>query len=240
MINKIKLVVKNFLKDHNEILLLSKENEWANVYHDSIRGRKWIEELPLNIGRWAGNYTFFYILNRILNDFKPNTIIEFGIGESTKFVMAYLDNLLLESQHLVIEHDSNWKDLFVKNNLVSKNTTFEVYALEKRKINGFFTNSYSGINDKIKNKFDLYIIDGPFGTKNFSRYDIVYMAEKFEPNDEFIIVMDDYNRPGEKETVLDLISVFKKKDIKIYTEIYKGSKDVFVLVTEKYKYITSL
>ena len=45
--------------------LHTKEIEWAHIYHDSIRGKKPIEELGLNIGRWAGNYSFFYVLNRI-------------------------------------------------------------------------------------------------------------------------------------------------------------------------------
>jgi hypothetical protein len=240
MIKKVKKVIKKFFDQQNEILRLNKEMEWAHIYHDSIRGKKWLEELPLNIGRWAGNYTFFYILNRILNDFKPQTILEFGLGESTKFVIAYLNNSIKDAKHLVIEHDLNWKDLFINDNSVSSNTEIAIYALEKRLVNGFESNSYSNIENNINTKFDLYIIDGPFGSKNFSRYDIVFLANKFTVNDEFIIVFDDYNRLGEKETITDLQAVFKNKNIKIYSEIYRGNKDVIVLATEKYKYVTSL
>jgi hypothetical protein len=39
--------------------LHTKEIEWAHIYHDSIRGKKAIEELELNIVKWAGNYCFF-------------------------------------------------------------------------------------------------------------------------------------------------------------------------------------
>ena len=58
----IKKIKKLFVKNE-EVLLLAREMEWANYYHDSIRGIDFIEKLNLNIGRWAGNYTFFYLLN---------------------------------------------------------------------------------------------------------------------------------------------------------------------------------
>ena len=49
---------------------------WAHRYHDSIRGSEFLEKLPLNIGRWAGNYTFFYVLSRTLMEYKPLKLIE--------------------------------------------------------------------------------------------------------------------------------------------------------------------
>jgi hypothetical protein len=36
-----------------------KELDWANVYHDSIRGKSYIENLSLNIGRWLVITLFF-------------------------------------------------------------------------------------------------------------------------------------------------------------------------------------
>ena len=65
MISKIKNILRNVSKDpkddylfKKEILLQTKENllqtkelEWAHIYHDSIRGKEWLENLPLNVGR---------------------------------------------------------------------------------------------------------------------------------------------------------------------------------------------
>ena len=56
--------------DQNEELL------WAEIYHDSIRGKGELENLSLNIGRWAGNYSFFYVLHRILDTWKPGRILD--------------------------------------------------------------------------------------------------------------------------------------------------------------------
>lgn len=239
MIKKIRKHIKQFFEQQNEILKFNKELEWANIYHDSIRGKDYLERLPLNIGRWAGNYSFFYVLNRILNDYKPQTILEMGLGESTKFVMAYLDNELKETKHIVIEQDENWKNSFLNLFPKSKNTEIKVYPFHKVTVKGFNTNSYQNLADDITEKFDLYIIDGPFGSINYSRYDIINLARNFEKEDEFIIVLDDYNRQGEKETANDLFKLLSEKGIKYYNTSYSGVKSVLVIATEKYRFAKS-
>ncbi|MEZ0130278.1 hypothetical protein AB9T88_11140, partial [Flavobacterium sp. LBUM151] len=66
MIRRIKQLIKENKERQNRIIAQNEELLWASVFHDSIRGKKGIEDLSLNIGRWAGNYSFFYVLNRIL------------------------------------------------------------------------------------------------------------------------------------------------------------------------------
>ena len=102
------------------------------------------------------------------------------------------------------------------------------------------SNFYDKFNETVKGKFDLYIVDGPFGSDNYSRYDIVLLTEKLTANDEFIIIIDDYDREGEKQTVDELIKMFNQKNINIHKGIYSGVKSVLILASEKYKYIKSL
>src|SRR5690554_6195752 len=86
---RIKAILDDFrlrLDDNKKLL---QENEWANIYHDSIRGNDELQQLSLKIGRWAGNYSFFFLVHRILKDFKPKKIVEFGLGESSKFISSY-------------------------------------------------------------------------------------------------------------------------------------------------------
>jgi 16S rRNA G966 N2-methylase RsmD len=237
--NQIKAIIQENSDNQKKLLLQSQELEWAHVYHDSIRGKQWLENLPLNIGRWAGNYAFFYVLNRILNDFKPKAILELGLGESTKFVSKYLDNYLLDSKHLVIEQDENWKNIFKENFTLSNRSEIVVCTLEKAIVKGFETNAYHNFEHAVKGEFDLYLIDGPFGSSHYSRYDIMKLANNFEAENQFIIVMDDYNRHGEKETIADLLSLLKSKNINVFHNSYTGNKSVMVIATEKYKYATS-
>ena len=242
LIKRIKKIINENRSFQKEQIALLKELDWANTYHDSIRGKVWLENLPLNIGRWAGNYSFFYVLNRVLYDYKPNRILEMGLGETTKFISSYLENYLLESSHVVIEHDVDWKKTYLQSQSqsISKRTIIEICPLEQKTIKNHTTNSYKRITNTVTAKFDLYVIDGPFGSPRFSRYDIVNLANKFSVTDEFIILLDDYNRLGEQDTAKELISILKDKKITIYTAIYAGNKSVLVIATEKYKYATSL
>jgi hypothetical protein len=239
MIKKIRSIIQENRDNQKKILLQSYELEWAEVYHDSIRGKKALENLSLNVGRWAGNYSFFYVLNRILSDFKPKAILELGLGESTKLISTYLDNYLIDTKHVVIEQDENWKNIFNENFTISKRTEIVVCPLEKVTIKGFEANAYHNFSEAVDRNFDLYLIDGPFGSPHYSRYDLMNIAQSFEPDDQFIIVMDDYNRIGEKETIADLLALFKNKDVKVFHNSYTGNKSVMVIATEKYKYATS-
>lgn len=240
MIRRIKELIKENKARQNRIIAQNEELIWAAVFHDSIRGKKGVADLPLNIGRWAGNYSFFYVLNRILSDYKPKQIIEFGLGESSKFVSTFLDNYLLDSEHLIIEQDSNWKDIFQSKFALSTRSSITVLPLVKKKYKECEYNGYDRIESFINSKFDLYIIDGPFGSPNYSRFDVFSLVEKLTKEDEFIIMMDDYDRQGEKETVKELLQHLKDKGFSVFTSTYSGVKSVTVLVTEKYKYVTSL
>lgn len=247
MLKRIRKVIQENRQLHKvnhrlqkENLLQLKELEWAHIYHDSIRGNDWLENLPLNIGRWAGNYSFFYVLNRILSDFKPNYILEFGLGESSKFVSVFLENVLINSNHLIIEQNLDWHLSFKEKFQLSPRSKVTICPLYQRNVKNQQVNSYAGLKEIINQKFDLYIVDGPFGSSNFSRYDIVELANDFNKNDEFIIVIDDYQRRGEQETVEDLLVLFQEKEIEIHKGVFEGNKSVCVLATKRYKYLKSI
>jgi len=238
----MKDLIKKIVKKAGVIkqLELSREIEWAHIYHDSIRGKEWLMNLPLNIGRWAGNYSFFYVLNRILNDYKPKEILELGLGESSKFVSVYIDNYLTDSNHTIIEQDSHWADSFKDRFLLSGRSSINVIPLVKKNVKDFEVNSYENIENFITKKYDLYIVDGPLGSPQYSRYDIVNIAEMLNKDDEFIIIFDDHNRKGEKQTFKELKNVFKKKDINIHIGFYSGVKEVAIIGTDKYRFVNTL
>ena len=247
MINKIKQLINEFRANYRMIdsKLVELENqgrelEWAHIYHDSIRGKKWLEELPLNVGRWAGNYSFFYVLNRILMDYKPKSVLDLGLGESSKFISTYLDNYLLESRHIIVEQNEDWIKSFQEKVLLSKRSVIVHCPLKEIEIKGFRSNSYDGFKEKITEKFDLYIIDGPFGSDRFSRYDIVSIVDKMKLEDQFIIMMDDTNRKGEQDTLSDILNSLNTKNIKFYLGEYKGTKAVTLIVSENYKFATTM
>jgi len=247
ILKKIKQVINEFrersdnLKASGEIIQnQNAELLWANIYHDTIRDRKWLQDISLSPGRWAVNYSFLYFLTRILIDCKPNKIIEFGLGESSKIISSFLQNELNNSTHLIVEQSIDWIDSFSSRFQLSKNSNILYLELEKQIINGFSVNTYKNINEKINDTFDLYVVDGPLGSDRYSRYDIISLAERLDPKNEFIIIMDDYNRQGEQDTTADLIALLNKKGILTFNGRYAGNKAQKIIVTQKYKYVITM
>jgi hypothetical protein len=240
MIGKIKAIIKENYQLHNRTQRHLKELEWAHIFHDSIRGKPWLEKLDLNIGRWAGNYPFFYVLNRILNDYKPNKILEFGLGESSKFISTYIENKLHHTNHQIIEQSEDWLSTFSERFTLCTNSKVKVCPLGVKQINGYDVNCYNGIQSLTNEKYDLYIIDGPFGSSHFSRYDVMGFIETLNQNDEFIILLDDTHRDGEIETLMEVKNKLKTKGLVFYENEFTGNKSFHVIATEKYKYIISV
>ena len=231
--------IKALYKGQQEVLNLMREIEWAHIFHDSIRGNKPIEELALNIGRWAGNYSFFYVLNRILSEYKPAKILDLGLGESSKLISVYLNHLLANSSHVIVEHDLAWIDSFNARFSLTDRSTLIHCPLKKIQINGFDSFSYDRFEERVNERFDLYIVDGPFGSDRFSRYNIMSLVSQFDVHDEFIIIMDDTNRQGEGDTLEAIKEALRKKGILFFSDNYVGNKTNSLIVTKKYKNATS-
>jgi len=240
LINEFRVKINKIQVDQDTIINQNNELEWANIYHDTIRSRKWLQDISLSPGRWAVNYSFLYFLTRILIDCKPNKIIEFGLGESSKIISSFLQNELNNSTHLIVEQSIDWIDSFSSRFQLSKNSNILYLELEKQIINGFSVNTYKNINEKINDTFDLYVVDGPLGSDRYSRYDIISLAERLDPKNEFIIIMDDYNRQGEQDTTADLIALLNKKGILTFNGRYAGNKAQKIIVTQKYKYVITM
>jgi hypothetical protein len=240
MIKKIKDLIKENKENQKIIIRQNQELIWAQVFHDSIRGKSYFENLPLNVGRWAGNYAFFYVLCRVLSDAKPQRILEFGLGESSKFISAYMQNDQKSGIHQIIEQNQDWATAFKNRYQLSEFSMVSICPLVKKQVNGHEVNCYDGLSEVASGTFDFYLVDGPFGSAHFSRYDILSMAERLTSSNDFIIIIDDFDRVGEQETAKALIALFEGKQIQFGAQIFTGLKKIWVLVTAKYRFLKSI
>jgi len=242
MPGRLKDNLKHNSKWHHRTHLQNMELEWAHVFHDSIRGKSWLQSLPLNIGRWAGNYSYFYVLCRLLNDYQPSKIIEFGVGESSKVVSAFLDNQLLGSEHVILEEDEQWATAFSERFTLGERSEIKLLPIaEKQTCDDVPYNGYEGIETLVQNaKYDLYLVDGPKGSPQCSRYDIVVAMEAIQAGDEFVVLIDDHNRPGEQETAERLQQMLRDKGLQIFSGQYIGNSSQIVIATPKYRFATTL
>lgn len=225
----------------NEGLL--KENYWANVFQSTIRGSKWFKDVPLSAGRWAGGFTLFYVLYRILDEIKPQNILELGLGETTKMIQAYKKYHNNGATCITVEQDKNWIDFRLKQGISPDQIKILLSDVHNIKLKDFETLVYKDLVLELKKEnktFDFVLIDGPWGSPHYSRSNIIELINDHLLSDECIIIMDDYNRLGEKETVEEIKNLWKKNERPFITGYYNGEKDVVIVASEKYKYLESL
>jgi hypothetical protein len=240
MLKKIKSLLEENRRLHKENTLKLQELDWANVFHDSIRGEQWINTTSLNIGRWAGSYAFFYVLIRILKDVQPKKILELGLGESTKVVSNFIQHVSPQTVHTIIEHDENWKETFLAKFQLSQNSKIHVCPLIEKNIRGNKNKVYANFETKAEGNFDFILVDGPFGSPRFSRTEVLSKVDELSPSSPFIILFDDTNRPGEQDTLELIFLKLKDKNIDFHNRAYFGAKDCTIICSKEYKFLTTL
>ena len=214
------------------------ENMWANIYHDSIRGFEELEKLPLNIGRWAGNYSFFFILHRVLTEFKPENILELGLGESSKFISKYIESYLPETKHIITEHDISWIEVFESKFSLSSRSTIKKLNLGKKTINSEEVICYEDFENQFNEFFDMIVIDAPFGSRRYSRYDIISYIKQHDFKRDFVIILDDTDRVGEKDTLREILALLSENREDVYHQTLSGIKATSIITNKKF--LTSL
>jgi hypothetical protein len=173
-------------------------------------------------------------------DFRPQHILELGLGESSKFISTYLDNYLLDTTHTIIEHNDVWAKGFSENFEISARSQIRIFPLQEIDIDGHKCTVYKDLEQSLTSNFDLYVIDGPLGSSRFSRFDLMHLVKRLGEGDEFIIIVDDYNRLGERDTVDLALKELSLIGVPHFQRIYEGAKKQIVIASSKYRLATSL
>lgn len=227
-----RLIIKESIPDSfklNELI-------YANIFHDYIRDKHYLSQLSLSPTGMAANYSFLYLLARIISEIKPSSVLEIGLGQSSRLIQAILSNETNYDRYDILEDNLEWINQFdfAKNKSISilhKSLTNIVLGnAETRQI---FMDLKSGLIPQ----YDLYVIDGPRGIKNHSRFDICILAEDLEPSSDFVIIMDDYNRKGEKQTIKSLFKILHSKNISYDYKVFSATRSQIVIFSQKHQLI---
>lgn len=226
------------LVDENNKLL--NELNWANVFNNTISESKWLKNKSFSPGRSAIGYPLLYLLYRILEEINPQEIIEFGLGQSSRMLYQYAE--YDRTSHITtIEHDESWVSFFCSKNLVPENSKLVISELEVFDYKGYPISRYSGLDSIINGiVFDLIIIDGPIGSDRYSRIDVLdFIPYSINPAN-FCIIMDDFNRPGEKDTCFELEEKLMGNGIRYCSGEYNGIKSSKIFCSTNLKFVTTL
>lgn len=233
-------------------LATNQELLWAEIFNSTIRGSKWFtENTSLSLGRAAIGYNCAYPLYRILDEIHPHSILEMGLGQSTKIISKYIEyyskNTTEEYEHSIVEHNEEWIDFFTKSHTLPSST----HIVHLNAVHTIFENlqpdipkadvlRYEHFRNHFQNKkYDLIFIDGPNGSLEFSRIDILdILPECLEKS--FIIMLDDYERIGEQRTAHFIHRVLYNNNISAYEGVYSGLKSTGIIVSEDLKFLCTL
>lgn len=221
---------------------VAKEVLWAEIFKSTITESPWLKDRSFSPGRWAVGYQYLYAVYRILSQARPMHILELGLGQSTRLIAQYAASAP-ECKHTIVEHDPAWIRFFTEEFSLPGNSHILQLELDRRQW---------GTDDQVRcyrdfashlagQTFDFISIDAPFGydAKVYARVDVLDLLPQCLA-DQFVIVVDDYNRPGEQHMVADLERILTENGIPYARGRYEGEKTCLVIASEKYRFLTSL
>ena len=215
---------------------------WATIFSSITSESTWLKNKNFAPGRWAMGYPALYILYRVLNEMQPQSVLELGLGESTRMITQYT-NYHENIRHIVVEHDKDWATFYKKQINMSEHS--DLVFLEQ-KIIPFRESSnvrvFSDFSEIFKEQsFDFICIDAPWAgdMTNYARVDVLNLMPKIL-NKSFVILLDDFDRSGEKHTAQAMEENLKNNGISYAKGVYSGLKKTFMLCSVDNKFFTTL
>ncbi len=179
----------------------------------------------------AANYSLLFTLLTSVLRAQPANVLELGCGETTLLLDALRRSGAWRGKLISLEHDSFWRK-----ELSAAVTTDIVHApLKSRTIRGISTRAYDlTALPRPLPRFDLVLVDGPHGVPRWSRLACLdFIPESLAP--EFLVILDDYERPGEKETAALVRKSLSSKGRQIFEEAILSNKHQLMIATERYR-----
>lgn len=230
--NKVNIIKEEVYRNQRFV----REVQYSNVFKDTINDSRWLINKSFSPNNSASNYSFLYILYRILNEVNPKNILELGLGQTTKMTSQYV-SYFKNSNLIVIEDNKQWIDVF--SNFISLANNIKLCHIDKEKVSIDSSDcwKYKNFDNFLDKKlFDFVIIDGPIGyDQKYPRSNIWDLLDYLDK--EFIIIFDDYERIGEQNTCKKLFKLLESRNIKYNKTTFKGLKDQLVIYTRNYEFI---
>lgn len=161
-------------------------------------------------------------LGTLIDNYQPQNIIEFGSGLSTYFFSEILKEK--GNGHLFsIENSSEYLNLTRekvgnRGNITFFHSPISPFIFKRRKLYSYEQSFIQNIPDL---EFDLVLIDGPLG-EVFNREGSLYLIIPFIKS-ETLILLDDSNREGEQQAILNWKKVWPNRmDIIEFVNLKKG------------------
>lgn len=170
----------------------------------------------------------------------PERILEFGLGQSSVMLCKYKE-YFPETSLTTIEHDPEWINYFtaIHSELDLQSQIHQLPLECKKELFGQRT-TYQNLEQVISSKkFNFILIDGPIGSFFHSRIQILDLIPNHLAS-SFVILFDDAERIGEKQTIHKVRRKLSKANIPFLSGYYEGYKSQQLLCSYDWKFLTGL
>ena len=218
------------------------EEVWAHIFNNTISDSIWLVNKKFSPGRWAVGYPYLYAMYRVLNEIHPKYILELGLGQSTRMIAQYAaaDH---DVSHTIIEHDPEWINFFSRDFELPPNS--KIVRLEREFVpyNGAESvRVFRGFKEAVGNQiYDFISIDAPLGgdMKQYARIDVLELIPQCLA-DEFVIMIDDTERSGERNMIRELQQSLKNAGFEFQIGKYSGLKECTLLCSKQLSFLKSM
>lgn len=169
-------------------------------YLELARRTPWLNDVPLaSTGGGTASFSLLFVLLSILRDAGIAAVLELGVGHSTRLFAQWA--LAAHGTVLSVEHDRLWLERVAVGSpgITATHAPLTATVVAGRHIRWYDT-------PRPQARFDLLLVDGPPSWSRPRRFDRLGILEWLPEvlADEFILVVDDASRPGERLLVRQL------------------------------------
>jgi len=202
---------------------LHAEQIYQGIFEQQCR-RFAVDEVFYPVGA-AASYSLMYLLTRVMSELPVRQVVELGSGQTT----VLIDRLRRdEGEHVAYEQSELWAGSVRQR---APRCSVKHCPLTAKTFEGV---AYQGFEGMETTDFDLLLVDGPNGTDHVSRYDCVpLVAANRSP--QFVVIVDDADRPGERETVAALGRVLAHRRIEHKINHLQGRTTQAVITTRGFR-----
>lgn len=219
---------------------VQREVLWANVFHDVVRASEWMDNnVVLTPGRNTMGYPGLYALYRVLDEIRPDSVLELRLGQATKMVAAYIEYMRsrgVACTHCVIEHDENWINHYRERHpmqeteLIRLNITEERFDTAGANVGVYLYDGFQkALCDK---KFDFIVLDRHLETDVYAELNLLSLLPMCL-KERFAILMDDCDSMGEYVRLIE--DTLKEYGIDYSKVEYEGEKASLVLAAKEFE-----
>ena len=218
------------------------EAVWAETFNNTISNSTWLKNTAFSPGRWAVGYPHLYVMYRVLNESRPGRILELGLGQSTRMIAQYAA-ANEDVEHIVVEHDPAWIAFFKNDFQLSARS--KIVQLDREMVPYKEAEAVRVFKDFQKTfqnqKFDFISIDAPLGgdMKQYSRIDVLSILPDCL-SDDFVVMIDDCDRPGEARTAIEIENCLKDAQVGYRRGKYSGKRDFVLFAAEHKGFLTTM